>query len=61
LIVLNQASALSNNEKELLTYLEILADAVEFWKPHQQHELLVVFPQEAEAAVVRLLDKRKNP
>jgi hypothetical protein len=61
IVIAHDDLPLLNSEKELLPYLEILVDAVKFWKPHEQHELLVVFPQEAEVAVARLLDERKNP
>jgi hypothetical protein len=60
ILIIHDDLPLSNNESELLTYLEILADAVDLWKRHEQHELLVVFPQEVEAAVARLLDNRKT-
>jgi hypothetical protein len=57
IVVIHNDLPLLNNAKELLTYLEILADAVRFWKQHDQHELLIVLPLETEATVAQLLDK----
>jgi RNAse (barnase) inhibitor barstar len=57
IVVIHNDLPLSNNEKELSTYLEILADAVKLWKRHERHELLIVLPMKAEAIVARLLGK----
>jgi len=57
IVIIHNDLPLSNNAKELLTYLEILADAVKFWKRHEQYELLIVLPMKTEATVARLLNK----
>ncbi len=51
ILIVHDDLPLSDNEKELLTYLEILDAAVTFWKRHEQHELLVIFPQATEAII----------
>jgi len=35
------------DRQTLSTYLAILGDAVKNWKPHDDHELVVVFPRDA--------------
>jgi hypothetical protein len=42
-------------DDDLRTYLDILVRAVEDWRPDEQHELVVVFPESAELRVRGLL------
>ncbi len=46
------------DEAELRMYLDVLAEAVESWRPGEEHELGVVFPGSEEARVRRLLAQR---
>jgi hypothetical protein len=46
--------------KELVTYLEILSDAVNGWTAGEAHELLVFFPPEARKPVMALTPKKKR-
>ena len=38
-------------------YFHVLADCVTDWKPGEQHELLVVFPQHARTEVCRIIEQ----
>jgi RNAse (barnase) inhibitor barstar len=40
---------------ERRTYLEVLAEAVDSWKPGEEHSFRVVFPRAAEAEVIAAL------
>lgn len=46
---------MSSDRDSLRTYLSLLQDAVAAWKEKPEHELLVVFPRDVEAAVRELL------
>lgn len=39
----------------LFSYLDVLADAVQDWKPDENHELVVIFPKTAQAAATRVV------
>jgi hypothetical protein len=39
------------NKPDLLTYLKVLADCVQDWKPGEEHQLVVVFPQHCRDAI----------
>jgi len=41
----------------LRSYLELLAQCVMDWKPDEQHELLVVFPERAEVEIRRIVKR----
>jgi hypothetical protein len=41
--------------KDLRTYLDVLMTAVGDWKPHESHELVVVFPERDRPRVLELL------
>ena len=47
-------------KKELVTYLEILSDAANNWKPGDAHEFLVFFPPEARKPVMAMTPKKKR-
>jgi hypothetical protein len=42
-------------EEELKTYLEVLRDAAEDWKPDEAHELRIALPMKTKSEVIRLL------
>jgi RNAse (barnase) inhibitor barstar len=74
IIIAHADVPLSGNEKELRTYLEILATVVDDWKevkegplaehpremPFFEHELVVIFPSAAEARIMNLLGSREQ-
>ena len=39
----------------LRTYLDVLAECVRDWKPEEQHQLLVVFPERAQAEICGII------
>ena len=47
-------------KKELMTYLEILSDAVNNWKPGDAHEFLVFLPPDARKPVMAMTPKKKR-
>ncbi len=55
ILIVHDDLPLADNEKELLTYIKILDTAVKLWKKGGQHKLVIVFPQEVEANVARLI------
>ncbi len=44
LVIVHHGLPLSNAEKELKTYLEVLRDVSLDWKPEESHEIVIVFP-----------------
>jgi RNAse (barnase) inhibitor barstar len=41
--------------KQLEAYLEVLADSARDWKPGEDHELIVAFPEELQEAITTIL------
>ncbi|RME51843.1 MAG: hypothetical protein D6790_19355 [Caldilineae bacterium] len=56
-VVLVHADLPRLTPQECRTYLAILADAVDRWKPEEDHEFRVVFPTAARAEVAAVLAK----
>ncbi len=42
--------------QSLRTYLELLAECLKNWKPGEQHQLLVVFPERAQTEIHRIIE-----
>jgi RNAse (barnase) inhibitor barstar len=45
----------------LQTYLEVLAECVKHWRADEQHQLLVVFPEHAQAEIRTVQKGRNSP
>ena len=41
----------------LRVYLQVLAECAKDWKPDEQHQLLVVFPERAQTEIRRIIDE----
>jgi hypothetical protein len=37
------------------TYLDVLSDASKDWKPGEDHEIVIVFPPEAQERIIDIL------
>jgi RNAse (barnase) inhibitor barstar len=48
------------DNQTLSTYLDVLLKSAQDWKPEEDHELLVVFPENARAAVLGTIEKDKK-
>jgi RNAse (barnase) inhibitor barstar len=46
--------------REVLIYLDVLAQAVRDWKPEEDHELAVVFPPESRDTVTKAIKDNKQ-
>jgi RNAse (barnase) inhibitor barstar len=51
----------SISESDLRTYLEILAESVQSWRPDEEHSLRVVFPELARDFVLGVIDRAHGP
>ena len=74
IVIAHDDLPLSNNEKELRIYLEILETAAKDWKevregpfaeaaegmPYVEHELLIIFPVTAQPTIARVLGTEKK-
>jgi RNAse (barnase) inhibitor barstar len=54
-VLIHDDLPMSADRLSLRTYISLLQDAVAAWKEKPEHELVVVFPEEVEAAVRELL------
>lgn len=46
--------------EDLSTYLSVLEQGMESWKPSEDHQLVVAFPKECETAVVNIVDHQES-
>lgn len=54
-VIIHEDLPMITDRPSLKKYLSMLLDAVAAWKRRREHELVVVFPEQAEAAIRELL------
>lgn len=55
IIFIHEDLPLKNDLKNLNIYLELITDAKIFWKSYEDHELIIVFPEDQKSKIKNLI------